>query len=153
MEAKYISNCTINTLKSLLDEDASIKYGVYNIVYETVYGTLHNVGILNYSRDKTSFSYNKDFNGDISYLVLKLLNKNFFLVEKKDQYFYIDYNPDKKEYQVLKANFGDDEEKDKQRAAMNNVFPLSDFPAKEDVIKFFNDAVFNQLTNILSTSK
>ena len=153
MEAKYISICTINTLKSLLDEDTSIKHGIYNIIYETVYGTLLNVGTLNYSEDKTSFSFDKNFNGDMSYLILKLLNKDFFLVEKKDQYFYIDYNPDKKEYQILKATLGDDEEKDKQRTVMNNIFPLSDFPTKEDVIKFFNDAVFNQLTNILSTSK
>lgn len=153
MQGKFVSNCTINTLKALLDEDTSIKHGVYDIIYETVYGTLLNVGILNYSEDKTSLSFNKDFKCDMSYLILKLLSKDFFLVEKKDQYFYIDYNPDKKEYQVLKANFRDNEEKDKQRAAMNNIFPLSDFPTKEDVIKFFNDAVFNQLTNILSTSK
>ena len=152
MEAKYISNCTVETLKSLLNEN-SIEYGTYNIVYDSIYGTLLNVGTLNYSKDKTSFSFDKSFKSDIPYVISGLLNKSIFLVKKKDQYFYIDYNPDKKEYQILKANFGDNEETDKQRAAINNIFPVSDFPTKEDVIRFFNDAVFNQLTNILSISK
>lgn len=142
---------SMSSLRNILVNDNGIEEGNYEVRWD-----FSCIGILNINSTTCTFKISDKVVSDSyvsyinSYIAEGIINGTFNLKKVVQTYYYINFNKNN-EFEIKTAELGKDPDFDAKNKNIKNMFMTNKYDLNDLKIKF-NQAINNQLVNLLSTA-
>lgn len=141
---------SMSSLRNILVNDNGIEEGNYEVRWD-----FSCIGILNVNSTTCTFKISDNVSGSYisyvnGYIAEGIINGTFNLKKVVQTYYYINFNKNN-EFEIKTVELGKDPDFDAKNKNIKNMFMTDKYDLNDLKIKF-NQAVNNQLVNLLSTA-